>query len=418
MKKFIEKFQQNFSFSDFFKSSLSVVLPFLLQILFTIFVAHVINKEVYGQYALILSSIYLVSNMFLAAPMAAFSRFYNAPGNLDRYINEFRFFNYLCIFASIIISSILLVVRNDFSLLNFTMLSMGILLIFSNSLKKSEIFIRMNRWWTLTSVLLEKFSKFGLPILAYLIWDHPNFLFFGYLFGYIISNIILNQYFKYPKFSINLSFRRIYLYWKFAYPLGLIAMCSWTVSFSDRFFIEYFWDLREVGIYASVSQFAGVASILGGLFTFYVNPNAYRLFSKNRKNAVHFYHVNLIAFMTVLLFSYIIYLALPNNFVFFIIGRELAQYPGIKVALNILVLSVMIGTFITATSLHFSLNKALKTLLLCWGLGASANLVANAVLVPSIGIIGASWATLAGNSICLALMYIAIFWRRFVNEKA
>ena len=69
---------------------LTALVPLVFQVLYLRFISYEVDKKVYGEFIILSSFIYGLSQIFLSIPGQAFSRFYNTVENKTYFINEFR----------------------------------------------------------------------------------------------------------------------------------------------------------------------------------------------------------------------------------------------------------------------------------------------------------------------------------------
>jgi O-antigen/teichoic acid export membrane protein len=302
------------------------------------------------------------------------------------------------------------------------------------------------------SIFLFKSSEFALFIPLMVIWAGANALFYN-LTSYMrvqgrikflsmlnlacsaiqLSLIVLLALFKYPLLTIVISqilieiifvllvyiliFREIGFsipniknipkYLSFSLPQIPNSVLIWILNSSDRYFIIYYLNLVEVGIYS-------VSYSLGSLITLFYSPISfviYPIISKCWNNG-EFEEVN-----RYLEYSTKIFLALsiPAS-----IGLYALATPLLKILTTSqfavggeLTLLVALGTIFLGlyqiNSYIILLVHQTRWIPLMTGLSSVTNIILNIILIPKTGITGAAIATLISY---FTLAVIVIYWAR------
>ena len=391
--------------TDIFYSVFTVVVPICIQIGFMVYVANKVDRVHYGYFVLIQSIISGFSALLLTIPAASFTRFYNRPGLKDRFLNEFRTLNF-GISAIAIAISLLMWISGfaNFSFLEVMIIGVASSLTFSFSLKKTSVFLEVERRKTFFISVIEKVSRFLFPITLYFIFQSSLSLMLGLVFGLIILNIMTMPHCHFPKYHFSFSKVRSALYFRYAWPLLFVALSSWVVSFSDRYFIDQFLTKIEVGEYSILAQFSSFMLIFGSVYTIYVNPVLYKLFGRSKSLGYAFFNRSILALMLMLVCFFALYLCLPSTLIAIFISPELMNKAGYKFVLDVLVVSASVSVLVTAYSLKYTLNKRLEVLAAGWLFAATANLIGN-FFIQDYGIIAAAYSTLVANvTVILALL--------------
>lgn len=388
-----------------FYSIFTVIIPIFIQIGFIIYVAHKVDRVHYGYFVLIQTVISGFSALLLTIPAAAFTRFYNKPGKRDRFLNEFRTLNFGISILAIVLSLLIWISGfTGFSFSEAMIIGITSSLAFSFSLKKTSVFLEVERRKTFIISVIEKVSRFIFPIILYIIFQSSMSLMLGLVLGLIILNIMTTPYCRFPKYQFSISKVRQALYFRYAWPLLFVALFSWVVSFSDRYFIDQFLTKNEVGEYSILAQFSGFMFIFGSVYTIYVNPILYKLFGSSKSLGYALFYKSIFALVLMLVCLFVLYLCLPSPIIAVFISPELMSKAGYKTVLDILVASALVSVLVTAFSLKYTLSKRLDVLATGWLLAASANLIGN-FLIRDYGIIAAAYSTLMANvTVILALL--------------
>ncbi len=85
------------------------------------------------------------------------------------------------------------------------------------------------------------------------------------------------------RFSKNLSMRLV----QFGFPMALASLCLFYTTYGDRFFIEHYWGLAEVGLYALAYRFAfALTSLVYGTFDQVWSTQAYVAYKQENRYEV------------------------------------------------------------------------------------------------------------------------------------
>lgn len=212
---------------------------------------------------------------------------------------------------------------------------------------------------------------------------------------YLIPNLIKNVGFRYSK-EKSLSMIR------FGLPLVLSGFASFYLQFSDRFFIKYYSNLSEVGLYS-----------LGYKFGFLLIVLAYTPFSKawdvqryniyKRENAREIYQKVFVLISSVLI---------TVGFFLSIWGRDFIrimaspEFGSAYKVIPIIVLAFIIRAW--ASYLNLGIFVAEKTVDIAIGtyIAAITVTIFCYLLIPSYGAIGAAYATLIA-------FIVRFFWIKY-----
>jgi len=165
------------------------------------------------------------------------------------------------------------------------------------------------------------------------------------------------------------------------------------MSFSDRYFIDYYLTTKEVAIYSILAQFSGFAQILAMIYGIYVNPIILREYEKDKALALKLLKKYLKYFLIVLVTVFIFALLLPKSLLIVFIEKEVVFNEYYYNTFIILVLGVILTVYQTALSMYFVLLKRLDIHAKIFMFAAIVNLGLN-FLIPEYGIIAASLSTL------------------------
>ena len=191
-------------------------------------------------------------------------------------------------------------------------------------------------------------------------------------------------------------------HWTFTGPLIFLAIWSWINNYFDRYVIEEFLGLNEVGVYsANYSLGAKIFSMLNPIFLVLLTPIIYQNNTMSiKKNAIskyaRFYFI-LGAFLLVVIFfttDFIGQLLLSENY-------SEGFYIIFWIALCFL---IMTATFLYETI--FYANHNTKVILHSNIISAFANVILTLMLIPYYGLNGAIIAMLVSVILRIGFVYI------------
>lgn len=239
-----------------------------------------------------------------------------------------------------------------------------------------------------------------------------NIYFIGFagagVWGFVYSKLIVTG--VGTVFLLWIAMRDVGWHWRreyipklvhFGLPLCFASICTFTIHFSDRFFLADAVSLSELGKYALAYKFAFLASILvGDSFGKSWNTTFYR-FAKQDGWRERFARVALYLFFALYLTALGVSLTAPELLSLMV---PPSFYPPFLL-LPILVLSYVFrdcGDFMKNLLL---INRRSGTVARTVFGGASLNFALNFALIPSFGIYGAALATMG-----TWLLYMMAFW--------
>jgi O-antigen/teichoic acid export membrane protein len=202
-----------------------------------------------------------------------------------------------------------------------------------------------------------------------------------FLFNIKALKIKKIRFFSYRKFLNNQLI--------FGFPLIFTAILSWLNNYIDRYIIDYFLDLSEVGIYnANYSLGSKFFLLLSPIFLILLSPKVYSNSPlKNKKALINKYF---------LVFSGLaIFILVILGFTYNMIGEVLLSQTYSE-GFNIIFWIAIAHFFLVATTLFESLFYSEKfTKFILYGnlVAAIINIALNILLIPILGIFGAAIAT-------------------------
>ncbi len=271
-----------------------------------------------------------------------------------------------------------LVVLNTFACALWTLLSQ-----YTRAINRTVLFSINNIVITLLVL------GFNVTFLVVLKWGIT-----GYMLGYALANIFaslmliifLKEDFRIDFKKANKGLLKEML--KFSFPLMLNGICWWLSSFTDRVMITAFIDSSANGIYAAASKIPHMLSIVVTIFYQAWQMTANQEIDSNDVDQFYskIYEQN--SACTFLMASFLILMSRPINAVF--LGPEYSEAWFLMPALIISTTFFSFGQFLLAI---YSANKNTKNALVTNMICVGCNIVLNAVLIPTVGTLGAAIAT-------------------------
>ena len=223
------------------------------------------------------------------------------------------------------------------------------------------------------------------------------------LTGVVICIIIFLPKYRIYNAKIKIAYATFFRrYIRFGWPLIVLAFWAWINNYFDRYAIEYFLSLKEVGVYNanySVGSkfFLMISPVFSVLLTPFVYDNSKRAVKKKIIN--RFVLIYLFLSIPILLLIYY----LRNIIGSLLLSQSYNQ--GFQIIFWI-ALAFFILTLTQLYELIFYTEHRTKVLLLGTIYSAIANIVLNIILIPVFGIHGAALATLIAFTIQLLFVFV------------
>ncbi|MBL7196538.1 MAG: polysaccharide biosynthesis protein [Candidatus Omnitrophica bacterium] len=241
-------------------------------------------------------------------------------------------------------------------------------------------------------------------------------VYLGYGIGIILwSFILLNMFLiAVPLLRMNSeemllfpSFSNTRKYLRYSLPFLPLIWLLWISNSSDRYFIGYFMNIRDVGIYSvcySMSYF--MINVISGPICLVFLPIITRVWNnQNRGPAVALIN-NLI--------KYTLFLTIPGAVFFFIVSKAAISIvassefiPG-----NVIIPFILLAylCYIVAICIEPVIYLSDKSSRLVWIYlaGAGLNIVLNIIFIPVMGILGAAVSTMCSFAMQLLITYLTV----------
>jgi O-antigen/teichoic acid export membrane protein len=408
------------------RDKLFTILAVGVQVLFQLFyvksITVFIDQEVFGNYVILNIFVSLITQVTLSVPSASFHRYFNESVKSD-IVREYR----LTIFYVLALFVFMLLAHGFFYSGRYS--ALAYVLIFCNlalsslfSVNQQVVLLELQRGRYFLLKVMESLSMYVFPVLTYLYFRQLESFIGGVVLGsalcFVVSQFLVNRRLGKSAKSFVIPKENIVKYLRYGYPILFSAAASWTISMSDRYFVDYYFGVERVAQYSILVQFSGFGLVLGMLFSSYVNPIVLKQYSADRCLGLKSLKRYLIGFGGLLMVIGGFLCALPSQFLAIFLSGEIIEEAGGHITYILLVISVMMTVYQTAISLYFVLLEAL-TVYAVGFLGAAAiNFVLNFYFVR-FGLLGVALTTLIAYSALLTyIFYFLMFQKERLNAQA
>lgn len=205
-------------------------------------------------------------------------------------------------------------------------------------------------------------------------------------------------------FSVkSIKLRQIAPLLKISVPLMPSFLIYWIYNSADRLMIQHFLGAGEVGIYGIGAKLGQISNLIYTAFTggwLYFSYSTMKDEKQVENTSKIFEYLGIISFSISILvcgFSYIVFkVVFPEEYL-----------PGYMVAPYLFLAPLLQMLFQVAGNQFIIMKKSWVSALILFG-GAIFNVMANVILIPRIGIVGASIATLLGyfvaDCVCIIIL--------------
>jgi len=214
--------------------------------------------------------------------------------------------------------------------------------------------------------------------------------------------LLLSYYLGHGYLSFKFSKDRLVQLLKYGLPLVPASISIWIMNVSNRFFINHYLDLHEVGLYSIGFRVASIVTFFAFAIRMALGPTIYEV-SDDRDSAVQFY-AQLFIYYSVAFYAIILFVSIFGREILSIFTTD-AYIPAEQVIYYLAVSAAGFG-MAQITSIGLALTK--KTIHMSWPImvGAGIAVGLNFVLIPLYGILGAGISTAAAFVIINILQYI------------
>ena len=256
-----------------------------------------------------------------------------------------------------------------------------------------SIFLKIqekNTWFAIDSMLYT-FELCGLSVI-FLVWLKLDIS--GYFMAYVFSNILsiifllivghhlsaLQQGFVDKTIVKELV--------KYSVPMILNGMAWWITNASDRFMLQWFMTDSDVGIYSVAAKLPAFVTTFTGVFNqAWIISSVIEYDNENEKR---FYAETFQKYYTLLFVGAALLLLIIKPFMQIYVSED--YYISWRYAALLICSSIVSGVAAFTVGIYAAAKKNINVMLTTL-IGAIVNIILNLILIPYIGIMGATVAT-------------------------
>jgi O-antigen/teichoic acid export membrane protein len=204
-------------------------------------------------------------------------------------------------------------------------------------------------------------------------------------------------------FRFGISSRWLKSMLRVGIPLVPAALSVWVLNYSNRYFLVRYGSLMDIGMLSVAVRISSILLFVLSAFETAWGPFAYSI-AQDRELAGKTYSKALTCFLLI---------SLTGAAVLSVFGREItlvlatASYAGSAVLIPLYCCSAVAWASAYIVGMGAGIAKRTYHNTVAVGIGAGLNIGLNFVFIPIWGIAGAAAATLIGNIVSLAYMYVA-----------
>lgn len=365
----------------------------------------------YGDYSLINATIGIFGIFAYSWLNNSNLRFFSSYRN-DNKLENFFSTSFFILIGTILCSSILIYILSNLSILprsiaNYIILTIGVL--FSTAFFETmQTILRANRnakaysfFSISSSVLYIVISLFLIKMLGLGI---SAILLSIILTNSTLSILIILKY-DFRKY-INLTYfsmETLSNFLDYGMPMIATLLLSWILTLADRYFIEYFRNSQEVGIYSAVYQLANYPiSLVSSLIFMASTPIIIDVWEKSGEEMTKVLVTNVV--------RYYMIISVPILFGFISLSSDFMHLLGSKYADGAAIVPLIaMSSFIIGLDIYVSkgleLKKRTKYLAYIMAIAAAGNIILNFILIPTYGFYGAGISTVISY-----ILYLGLSW--------
>ena len=405
---------RRFTDKEFNITVATVLITVMMQFLFIRYASYAIEKNDFGNFVLLQTLIAGLSALFLQIPGQSFDRFYNAAVQKAAFINEFRTMLIAINALSLFVVFLYGLVIDKFTTEILVVVFIYFVLLNSYELNQKILLLNLQRGRYFYTKLLEALSKFILPIFAYIYFQTLASLFIATVIGYLIATGVASVLLREYPYRFVVKWQNLKKYFLFAYPIMFVSIFTWGISFSDRYFIEYYLSTEDVAIYSLLAMVAGVGQIVGQIYFLYVEPKVLKAYEidpeQTFKEIASYLKKLLLVFMALTLIA----LLLPKEIYIILLEKKVVYNDYYFTTMMILLVSIFINILHVAHHMYLKLLKRLDILAYIFLCAVAVNLLLN-TFIKDYGIMMGAVSTMISYITILILQIV--FVRRQIKKN-
>lgn len=227
---------------------------------------------------------------------------------------------------------------------------------------------------------------------------------FGVTVAVIFSRNIIGFSYVKEDFNSDSNMHHIRKYWSFGWPIGLWMTLMTLIPVIDRSMIDYFLGASAAGVYSCVYEIIikGYAVVTFPI-TFALHPHIMKLANSGDNSSAYSLVIRGFLFQLLLMITIGIICYFGDEVL--LDSILLMNDPDAPILLIILVFASGFWQLALLAHKPLEIRGKTKLMLLFILLSVGVNFIANFILIPFIGIIGASISTLLSGCIYLSLVF-------------
>jgi len=385
---------------------LGIFISKLLNYGFRIIIARWLSPSEYGLFSLglaVLSLAMVISSLGFPTGIERFVGI--SKENKEKVKAILKFSIYIGLFLSIISGILTFVYADEISSIFFKNPDLTLILqIFAFAIPlyviselASSLFIGLEdpKYRLITQDIIGNVSKIVLAVILLAAGLGLKGITIAYVLSIAISMFLMLFLLKGAGYLDSIKLRRhkelLKTYFSFSWPLLSASILFTLMTWTDSLMIGYYMAEDQVGIYNAAVPIASLLLIVLTGFKGLVLPPTSRLFSKGKLDKIKEVYIKTTDWITLFAVPLLLLILFYSNEILYTLFGP--AYMGAKLSLQILSLGFFVAVITGPTAQAVSMTGKSKTILIIRVISALTNIIANIILIPSYGIIGAAIAT-------------------------
>jgi len=266
-------------------------------------------------------------------------------------------------------------------------------------------------WLFFSAGVFKLVLQVGLNIYFVVYLDlHVAGVIYSALISAVVMSVLLTSYTIYhTKIAFSRPIAKLLI--NFSFPILLTTVGSFVMTFGDRFFLQKFFDVGEVGIYALAYKFGFMMTLLSWM-PFSLTWDSLRYEIYRRENAVE-------SFQRIFMYVTLGVITVGTGIALYVKPAiQLMADPAFHSAANVAPVVLIAYLFFAWTNYcNFGIYLKEKTKLMFYAecIAVVAILIAYTIIIPRYGAMGAAWATVIG--FLVRLIAIEIYAVKLYNMQ-
>lgn len=215
----------------------------------------------------------------------------------------------------------------------------------------------------------------------------------GYFLGSFIGTLLtalLTLYLIRADLKLTFSFKRLKEMVLFGAMVVPASLAFFVFDLSDRFFVEHYRGLVELGLYSIGINIAGLIVFFSFAFGQAWSPQVMKMYFSSRKIYNQFVP-RFFVYYLIFFFSLAAFISLFGQEILKIFATP--KFFGAATVIAPLSLAMVFAATNQVTSLGINIARKTKYFASYTGLAAILNVILNFLLIPKFGMVGAAWST-------------------------